>query len=89
MWKCPNCGQKNRINVCSKCGREKSQNSSGSISSASFITMVIISLAIIIGIFFAVDSAIDYKKRQDSYERQQAQESMESYVPPVIDEKEE
>ena len=89
MWKCPNCGQKNRINVCSKCGREKSQNSSGSISSASFITMVIISLAIIVGIFFITDGVIDHKKRKESYERQRAQENMESYVPPVIDEKEE
>lgn len=78
MWKCPNCGQKNRINVCSKCGREKSQNSSGSISSASFITMVIISLAIIVGIFFITDGVIDHKKRKQSLNNQSAEYSYES-----------
>ena len=86
MWKCPVCGQKNRIDTCTKCGIEKSSSPKGSISSIYFIVMAILSLAIIIGIFFAVDSAIDYKKRQESYERQRAQESMEPYVPPVIDE---
>ena len=64
MWKCPNCGEKNRIDVCSKCGYEKTNDKKASISSFSFILMAVLSLAIIIGIFFCVDLYIDYNNRQ-------------------------
>ncbi|MBR6720406.1 MAG: hypothetical protein IKL74_05790 [Clostridia bacterium] len=84
MWKCPNCGQKNRIDTCTKCGTEKAAESKGSISSLNFILMAILSLAIIIGIFFAADTAIDYKKRQESYNYQE-EITGEPDVAPVIE----
>ena len=85
MWKCPTCGQKNRIDTCTKCGTEKSASPKGSISSLNFIIMAILSIAIIIGIFFAVDSVIDYKKRQESYNAQQEEITEEPFVAPVIE----
>ncbi|MBQ2941484.1 MAG: hypothetical protein IJD97_04535 [Clostridia bacterium] len=84
MWKCPNCGQKNRIDTCTKCGTEKSSSPKGSISSLNFIIMAILSIAIIIGIFFAVDTAIDYKKRQESYNYQE-EITEEPFVAPVTE----
>ena len=63
MWKCPKCSQKNRIDVCSKCGYERTNDKKASISSFNFILMAILSLAIIVGIFFCVDYYIDYTKR--------------------------
>ena len=85
MWKCPVCGQKNRIDTCSKCGYEKTVESKGSISPASFIIMAILSIAIIIGIFFIVDTAIDRKKRQESYNAQQEEITGEPDVAPIIE----
>ena len=64
MWKCPNCGEKNRIDVCSKCGYERTKSSRASISSLNFILMTVISIAIIIGIFFCIDLYIDHNNRQ-------------------------
>lgn len=64
MWKCPRCSQKNRINVCSKCGYENSRETKNSISSYSFILMAILSVALIIGIIFSIDFFIDLKHRQ-------------------------
>lgn len=84
MWKCPNCGQKNRIDTCSKCGTEKAVTSKGSISSASFIIMALLSIAIIIGIFLGADAIIDYKKEKQSYYAQQ-EEVNKPYVSPVIE----
>ena len=89
MWKCPSCGQKNRIEVCSKCGYDKTKIQRSSISSLNFIFMALLSLAIIIGIFFAVDTYIDYKKRQASYNYQQEEMYAEPYVAPVIEQTEE
>ena len=51
--------------------------------------MALLSLAIIIGIFFAVDTYIDYKKRQASYNYQQEEMYTEPYVAPVIEQTEE
>lgn len=80
MWKCPKCSQKNRIDVCSKCGYERIKSTSASISSLNFILMAVISIAIIIGIFFSVDFYIDSKRKAKSEEaRLQKELSEERY----------
>ena len=71
MWKCPKCNQKNRIDVCSKCGYERTKNTSASISALNFVVMAILALALIVGIFFAVDAYIDYNNRQRAKQYEQ------------------
>ena len=73
MWKCPKCSQKNRIDVCSKCGYERAKANKASISSLNFILMALISVAIIIGIFFCVDLYIDHNNRQKAEQYAEAQ----------------
>ena len=73
MWKCPKCSQKNRIDVCSKCGYEKTKANKASISSLNFILMALISVAIIIGIFFCIDLYIDHNNRQKAEQYAEAE----------------
>ncbi len=80
MWKCPKCNQKNRIDVCSGCGYERKKDPKASISSLRFILMTILSIVIIIGIFFCVDAYIDYSHKMKSEEaRLQEELSEEQY----------
>ncbi len=74
MWKCPKCSQKNRISTCSKCGYEKPDEPKGSISSLNFVLMAVLSIAIIVGIFMAVDSYIEFNKKM------KAEETYEEFV---------
>jgi len=77
MWKCPNCGQKNRIDTCSKCGFERKKDAKASISSFNFIIMAVIALAIIIGIFFLTDYFIETKNKAEAEEARLSEELSE------------